>query len=568
MLTVIDSWAITCEDDSVFGFLSGGDNAVENVLGLAWGVGTAVTANFHPLATEFANQALAFADLAASPGAGGSCKESFSKWMTDTFATKEETLSWIELMKEDITSDTWNLISDMINNDVSQELVELRNAEEEYTDWIKGGRKKDVLGDTGVFTDRLTTARKSLQKCATNFLMAAAEPESFEAFKLGALAAGARCVVDFYYVLHIIYSTIEDGWLPTKTMLDDLEDYKAKIGQWEGYFNSAVREINKRRADTSALVYSKYEGSCRTRTRCSRSCGTWPFCGDQTITTSSGTTCVYQDKAFDLTGATEARTYPYRGYKKECGKTNRCSDVAREGCDEDPRESPRYAIIRSKSYALEKKLEEFHRRIFMIDFTKATDVISQMIEGINRMDAYVYNSCVLKKNRACGGSTWSDVGFLDSAQCMAKCKEKSWCKCITMSKTFGCRLERGTISSGTKTGYWALNKADCQGCELVQGHACGGYPYTDYNSVHDPATCMAKCQRESWCKCITMSKSIGCRLERGEVSYSSSHPEKAAMNRDNCEPMVESAVGTESDIGKLEAANKALATILRGLENN
>jgi len=77
------------------------------------------------------------------------------------------------------------------------------------------------------------------------------------------------------------------------------------------------------------------------------------------------------------------------------------------------------------------------------------------------------NSCTLKKNKSCPGHNFEDhpeITLDNWTQCMKKCKGTSWCKCITMSESIGCRLERGVFdvgSSSISSGYWALNMADC-----------------------------------------------------------------------------------------------------------
>merc|ERR1719414_1784320 len=69
-------WSFPCSEDSIFGFISGGDSKVEAVLGQAWGVGTTVTTYYHPIATDFANSALSFGNMIANWD-GNDCKTPF-----------------------------------------------------------------------------------------------------------------------------------------------------------------------------------------------------------------------------------------------------------------------------------------------------------------------------------------------------------------------------------------------------------------------------------------------------------------------------------------------------------
>jgi len=229
------------------------------------------------------------------------------------------------------------------------------------------------------------------------------------------------------------------------------------------------------------------------------------------------------------------------------------------------------------------------RKTFLIDFTHTTDVVSQMIQGLDNYaankEAYeVENKCALKKNHACSGRSYlRDLAIYESEKCMKKCNSYSWCKCITMSKSFGCRLETGSAQSG-RQGYWALNKIDCKNCALKPNHACSGSKFTDV-AVFDSRKCMAECKKTSWCKCITMNASFGCRLESGSTYQRSNGENKySALDEDDfCSSTVESsaetAVATEQLTGeKVESAvaienknlketNEALSAILRDLEN-
>lgn len=537
MLTVFGGaydFDIACGDDSVFGFMSGGNTIIENVLGATWGVGTAVTANFYPLATEFAGHALDFVNLVVDPEAGSSCNDEFSTWMHETFATKEETMTWIEQKADYVESQTFNLISSIEVNDVLQSMKLLDNAKVLYTEWVEGGRVEGGLDDT--YQDRLDEARDTLHGCATKFLEAAGVQGSFESAKIAALAAGSRCAVYFYAILHLEYATAQNKNSGNQQVfINDLNMYKSTIDQWEDDFNSAVEAIKERRNDIDRLEYSGYQGSVEKRTSSSRSCspgGLWY--SDLYRWYAGSTQCIFTDRAFDPTGETTEVTSAGWAYKRSCDNDDFSDYIRNQACVVDT--DPRWDIIKVKREALEEKLDQFHQRIFMIDFTKATDVISQMISGVEHGlmgDQYAHSTCALGKNKLCTGSTYSDVGFMDSASCMAECKGKSWCNCITMSKEFGCRLERGSVHSGTFNGYWALNRVDCEGCELEQGRYCSGSSWTDKPNIHDAEECMAECKKRSWCNCITMSTSIGCRLERGEVSgYGSGY---SAMNRASCQ---------------------------------
>jgi len=537
MLTVLGGsydFDIACGDDSVFGFMSGGNTIIENVLDATWGVGSSITAQFHPLATEFASQALDFANLVVDPEAGSSCNDEFSTWMHETFATKEETLTWIEQKAEYVESQTWNLISSIEVNDVLQSMKLLNNAKLLYTNWVEGGRVEGGLDDT--YQDRLDEARDTLHGCANKFLEAAAVAGSFEHAKIAALAAGSRCAIDFYATLHIEYATAKNKDSGNRQVfINDLNYYKSTIDEWENDFRSAVEHIMDRRNDVDRLDFTGYQGSVKKETDRDRECGLMGSYADIYRWSQGTTQCIFTDYAFDPSGQTTEITPAGYAYKDDCENNDHSAWIRDKACVQ--RWQPRQNIVNSKRNTLEKKLDQFHSRIFLIDFTKATDVISQMISGIDnglQNNQYAHTSCALKKNKLCTGSYPQDVGFMDSASCMAECKARSWCSCITMSPDFGCRLERGYVHSGTSNGFWALDRGDCDGCELQQGRFCSGSTYEDKSSVHDPAECMAECKKHDWCVCITMHASIGCRLERGTVAAGGYAVGYSAMDRSAC----------------------------------
>jgi len=532
MLTVLGGagtdFDIACGDDTVFGFLAGGNTIIENVLGATWGVGTSVTANFYPLATEFASHAMDFANLIVDPAAGGSCNEKFSTWMSETFATKEETLTWIEQKADYIEKETFNLIESIQVGKVLESMHLLANAEIHYTNWITGGRVEGTLDNE--YQERLDDAQSEMFTCATAFLEAAGRRGSFESAKVAALAAGARCAVYFYAVLHLEYATAKNkNRANQQVFINDLNYYKNKIAEWEDDFNSAVEAIKERRNDKSLMEYTSYKGSCEKEERWYRGCS-----DDKRYHWNEGSTqCVFTDRAFDPSGKTTIAKDADWAYLKTCDKKkDLCNDIVQIGCVDKP-DSKRRAIS-DKYWKLVEKLDQFHQRIFMIDFTKATDVISQMISGVehgllNDLDAH--STCSLKKDSHCTGSRYEDKGFMDSASCMAECKANGWCNCITMSKNFGCRLESGSVTS-SPYGHWALNKADCEECELQQGRTCSGTNWTNKQGITDPMQCMAECKKHDWCNCITMGSWFDCRLEEGVVYGHGS--QYSAMNRASC----------------------------------
>jgi len=513
-----NSWTFPCEEDSVFGFMSGGDSRAESVLGAAWGVGTTVSTYFYPKATDFASVALEFGNMFVN-WKEEDCNQPFKEWMYETFATKEEVKRWNQLQTRAIEKDAWTLVTNVFEEDMKQDMNIFAAAEFMWPEWVNDqNAEKGKLSRT--YTEALDDVKLQYQLCATTYLKTAGTANHFEAFNIAALAAGSRCALDFYSILHLYYAKVinyEANDVEVEHMINRFTYYRREIASWEGWFDAAVSQIKARRNDVKQLHYEKYEGKCKTYKRSSYSCGWngWTR-GDQTTTYATGTTCVFHDEAFELDGdGIEERATAGFGYKKECGTKNRCSDVAKAGCDTYHRDTARYTIIRRKAPVLEKKLEEFRRKIFTIDFTKTTDVLSQMINGLKdyqQNKPEVKNSCALKKNHACGGSSWSDYAIFDSVQCMRKCNQVSWCKCITMNKSFGCRLERGHAGSRSKgeNKYWALNEHDCP--KMV----------------------------ESWSETAVATEQL-----TGEK--------------------VESAVAVETK--KLKETNEALSAILRDLEN-
>jgi len=523
-------WNIGCNSDSIFGLVSGGDSNIEKHLELAWGVGTTVTAYFSPIATDVADQMLNFGNFLLQPNTDGNCNSHFSDWLHETFATKKETKKWIHYMGDAVRSDSWNLISGWKTNDVTYSQQKLKDGQPDYETFINGGRKPgSLLTD---YVDRLKEARDATQKCAYDFLSAAAD-QGFESWKIAALAAGARCSVDYFSILHIVFATLPDGWTSKGSLKNDLDTVKRRVRVMKRNFFIAVQKIKATRRDTGRLFYKKYEGDCRRTTRSFRhGC-------DKTTTTSRGITCVYEDRAFvdtkshQWTGA-EVKAHPYRGYHKECGKKDVCKAVAEQACDNDKDKRPKESIINSKMPALDNKLRELYRRVFIIDFTDVDDILTQMIDNIKlaQKNRISNGKCALRRNHACTGSRYTDRRLFTSKECMGECNRTSWCKCITMNKSFGCRLESGDSIYARRHGenkYWALRERDCPRMTETEVGA---------ESVDQ--------EIESWAETVFGTESG-----------------KEAMT----ESWEENSVGVESENEKLKETNEALSAILRELEN-
>lgn len=595
-------WKFPCQEDSIFGFVSGGDSRIEKLLGSAWGVGTTVATYYYPKAADFALNALDFGNMVVN-WEERDCTTPFKKWMYDTFATKEETKSWIEMRAKATEARTWKIVTSWNTNEIKRDLKNFAATEVLWEEWLEDPKKGELSTN---YLGELDDLKDNLHSCAVNYMETAGTRDHFEAYDIGALAAGARCAIDFYGILHLYYATVINYNTDSKevdVIRKKLVTYKSDIAQWERWFNVAKQQIMKRRYTREHLVYMHHEGSCKRRVRGARSCGWGPFRGDQTTTTtdmskSRKTWCVFRDEAFELdeknkkpTGRIERTNQIGHGHFKECGKKDRCKDVADQGCNWH-HETARDDIIERKAGVLDKKLEALRRKAFLIDFTKTTDVISQMIQGLDNYKANnevfeVENKCALKKNHACSGrSRLGDFAIYESEGCMKKCNSYKWCNCITMSKSFGCRLETGSASPRREgeNKYWALNKIDCENCALKKNHACEGKWFTDV-AVFDSHKCMTECKKIFWCKCITMSASFGCRLESGSAKPKSQGGNKySALDKtDFCSSTVESsaetAVATEQLTGekvesavaienkKLKETNEALSAILRDLEN-